>query len=124
MIPQLRKSLSLTYREVGVSLIPRGLPQIALSISFLSPIFNSPDAFLAKKIASLILLPERRFLAFTSFHRRTWPTLSLGNSSFISLRRQSFSLSLARFLPPGNIHNRSRLRRTNRTFPRFIAISF
>src|ERR1700730_19430396 len=104
--------------------MPRGLRQIALSISFLSPISNWPDAFLARKIASLIFLPERRFLAFTSFQRRTRPSLSLGSSSLISLRRQSFSLSRARFRPPGNIHSRSRLRRTRRTLPRFTAISF
>jgi hypothetical protein len=42
----------------------------------------------------------------------------------ISLRRQSFSLSRARFRPPGNIHNRSRLRRTNRTLLPFTATSF
>src|SRR5580700_2931615 len=97
--------------------MPRGLRQIALSISFLSPIFNWPDAFLATKIASLIFLPERRFVAFSSFQRRTRPSLSLGSSSLISLRRQSFSLSRARLRPPGNIHSRSRLRRTNKDLP-------
>jgi hypothetical protein len=51
--------------------MPRGLRQTALSISFLSPIVRRPDAFLATKIASLIFLPERRFLDFTSFQSRT-----------------------------------------------------
>jgi hypothetical protein len=104
--------------------MPRGLRQIALSISFLSPIRSEPVAFPATKIASLIFLPERRFLAFTSFQSLTRPSLSFGNSSLISLRRQSFSFSRARFRPPGNIHRRSRLRRTRRTLPRFVATSF
>jgi hypothetical protein len=53
--------------------LPRGLRQTALSISFLSPIVRAPVAFLVMKIASLIFLPERRFLAFTSFQSRTRP---------------------------------------------------
>jgi hypothetical protein len=61
------KSLSLTYRDVGVSRMPRGLRHIALSISFLSPIVRGPDVFLATKIASLMFLPERRFLPMTYF---------------------------------------------------------
>jgi hypothetical protein len=104
--------------------MPRGLRQIALSISFLSPIFKRPEALLAIKIASLIFLPERRFLDFTSFQSRTGPSLSFGSSSLISLRRHSFSVSRARFRPPGNIHSRSRLRLTKRTLPRFATISF
>src|SRR5579863_8358220 len=76
------------------------------------------------KIASFILLPEKRFLALTSFQSASFPSLSLGNSSPISLRRQSLSLSRARFRPPGNIHNRSRLRRTKSTFPLLFANSF
>jgi hypothetical protein len=75
------------------------------------------------KNASLIFLPEKRFSALTSFQSVSFPSLSLGSSSQISLRRQSFSLSRARFRPPGNIHNRSRLRRTKSTFPRLIANS-
>jgi hypothetical protein len=104
--------------------MPRGLRQTALSISFLSPIVRRPDAFLATKIASLIFLPERRFLDVTSFQSRTRPTLSFGSSSLISLRRQALALSRASFRPPGNIHSRSRLRLTKRTLPRFIATSF
>jgi hypothetical protein len=57
--------------------MPRGLRQIALSISFLSPIVRGPDAFLATKIASLIFLPDRRFFEFTSFQSRTCPSLNL-----------------------------------------------
>jgi hypothetical protein len=38
-------NLSRMYREVGVRRTPRGLRQIALSISFLSPIAKLPDAF-------------------------------------------------------------------------------
>ena len=83
-----------------------------------------PVAFEATKIASLILRPERRFLDFTSFQRRIRPSLSFGNSSRISLRRQSFSFSRARLRPPGNIQRRSRLRRTKRTLPRLTATSF
>jgi hypothetical protein len=104
--------------------MPRGLRHTALSISFLSPIISVPDAFLATKIASLIFLPERRFLDFTSFQSLTRPSRSFGSSSLISLRRQSFSLSRARFRPPGNIHRRSRLRLTKRTLPRFATTSF
>lgn len=70
--------------------MPRGLRQIALSISFLSPIVRGPDVFLATKIASLIFRPERRFFDFTSFQRRTGPSLSFGSSSLISLRRSPF----------------------------------
>jgi hypothetical protein len=117
-------SLSLMKREVGVSRIPRGLRQVALSISFLSPIFRRPEALLAIKIASLIFLPERRFVDFTSFQSRMGPSLSFGSSSLISLRRHSFSVSRGRFRPPGNIHSRSRLRLTKRTLPHFATISF
>jgi hypothetical protein len=104
--------------------MPRGLRHTALSISFLSPIVRRPDAFLAIKIASLIFLPERRFLDVTSFQRRTCPTLSFGSSSLISLRRQALAFSCARFRPPGNIHRRSRLRLTKRTLPRLTATNF
>jgi hypothetical protein len=97
---------------------------MARSISFLSPIFNVPVAFLTTKIASLIFRPERRFFAVTFFQRRTRPNLSLGSSSLISLRRQSFSVSRPLLRPPGNIHSRSLFRRTSRTFPRFTATSF
>src|SRR5271154_831784 len=103
--------------------MPRGLRQVALSISFLSPMVRRPEAFLATKIASLIFLPERRFLDFTSFQSRTRPSLSLGSSSLISLRRQSLSVSRGRLRPPGNIHRRSRLRRTKRTLPRLTTTS-
>src|ERR1700691_6016532 len=112
------------YRDVGVSRAPRGFRQIALSISFLSPIFKVPVAFLTTKMASLTFLPERRFVAVTFFHSRTRPKRSLGSSSFISRRRQSFSVSRPRFRPPGNIQSRSLLRRTKRTLPRFTATSF
>src|SRR5262245_17899016 len=104
--------------------MPKGLRQVALSISLLSPIVRWPDALFATKMASLIFLPERRFFAFTSFQSLSWPSLSFGSSSLISRRRQSFALSRARFRPPGNIHNRSRLRLTRRTRPRFEATSF
>src|SRR6266404_6834433 len=73
--------------------MPRGLRQVALSISFLSPIVRRPAAFAATKIASLIFRPERRFLALTSFQSLRRPSLSFGSSSLISLRRQSLSLS-------------------------------
>src|SRR5262245_8082796 len=55
-----------------------------------------------------------------------FPELDLAkrSSSLISRRRQSFALSRARFRPPGNIHNRSRLRLTRSTRPRFDATSF
>ena len=107
-----------------MSLIPRGLRHTARSISFVSPMVRFAVAFEATKIASLILRPERRFLDFTSFQRRIRPSLSFGNSSRISLRRQSFSFSRARLRPPGNIQRRSRLRRTKRTLPRLTAASF
>jgi hypothetical protein len=97
------------------------LHQVALSISFLSPIFRRPAAFDATKIASLIFRPECRFLALTSFHSRRRPSLRLGSSSSISLCRQSLALSLGRFLPPGNIQSPSRLRLTSSTRPRFEA---
>src|ERR1700676_4876098 len=104
--------------------MPRGFRQVALSISFLSPIVRRPAAFAVTKIASLIFRPERRFLAITSFQSLTRPSLSLGSSSLISLRRQSLSLSRARLRPPGNIQRPSRFRLTSSTRPRFAATSF
>ena len=104
--------------------MPRGLRQVALSISCLSPIVRRPDAFAVTKIASLILRPERRFLALTSFQSLTRPSLSFGSSSLISLRRQSLSLSRARLRPPGNIQRPSCFRLTSSTRPRFAATSF
>jgi hypothetical protein len=103
--------------------MPRGLRHVALSISFLSPIARRPDAFFATNIASLIFRPDLRFLALTSFQSLKRPSLSLGSSSRISLRKQSFSVSRPRLRPPGNIHNRSRLLLTNKTRPRFAATS-
>src|SRR3977135_3154942 len=104
--------------------MPWGLHQVALSISFLSPILRRTAAFDATKMASLIFRPERRFLALTSFHSRTRPSLRLGSSSLISLRRQSLALSLGRFLPPGNIQSLSHRCLTSSTRPRFEATSF
>src|ERR1700720_4227231 len=104
--------------------MPRGLRQVALSISFLSPIFRRPAAFAVTKIALLIFRPERRFLALTSFQSLTRPSLSFGSSSLISLRRQSLALSRARLRPPGNIQRPSRFRLTSSTRPRFAATSF
>src|SRR6266481_725985 len=104
--------------------MPRGLRQVALSISFLSPIVRRPDTFAVTKIASLIFRPERRFLALTSFQSLRRPSLSFGSSSLISLRRQSLSLSRSRLRPPGNIQAPSRFRLTSSTRPRFAATSF
>jgi hypothetical protein len=78
----------------------------------------------ATKIASFILRPERLFLDLTSFQSRRRPTLSFGSSSFISLRRESLSLSRARLRPPGNIHSPSRFLLTSSTRPRLAATSF
>jgi hypothetical protein len=111
-------------REVGVSLSPRGLHQAALSISFLSPILNRPDAFFAKKIASLIFRPDRGFFPVTSFQSFKGPSLSFGSSSLISRRRHFRSLSPVRLRPPGNIHNLSRRLLTRSTRPLFAATSF
>src|ERR1700680_1095816 len=104
--------------------MPRGLRQVALSISFLSPIVRRPDASAVTKIASLIFRPEWLFLALTSFQSRRRPSLSFGRSSFISLRRPSLSLSRARLRPPGNIQSPSRFRLTSSTRPRFTLTSF
>ncbi len=96
---------------------------MALSISFRSPMTRRPDALFATNIASLILRPDLRFLALTSFQSFSGPSLSLGSSSRISRFRQSLSLSPPRRRPPGNIHNRSRLLLTSRTRPRLAATS-
>src|SRR5260370_21738205 len=104
--------------------MPRGLRGGALSISFLAPIVRRPDAFAVTKIASLILRPERRFLAVTSFQSLRLPSLSFGSSSLISLRRQSLALSRARLRPPVNIQSPSRFRLTTTTRPRFPAPTF
>jgi hypothetical protein len=103
--------------------MPRGLRHVALSISFLSPIARLPDAFFTKNIAALIFRPDARFFALTSFQSVNRPSFSLGSSSRISRSKQSFSVSLARRRPPGNIHSRSRLLLTNKTRPRLAAIS-
>ena len=104
--------------------MPRGLLQVALSISLLSPMARRPEALLAMNIASLIFRPDLGFLALTSFQSVKRPNLSLGSSSRISLRRQPFSVSRPRLRPPGNIHNRSRLLLTNKIRPRFATTSF
>src|SRR6266851_6030348 len=104
--------------------MPRGLRQVALSISFLSPIVRRPDTFAVTKIASLIFRPERRFLALTFFQSLRRPSLSFGSSSLISLRRQSLSLSRARLRPPGNIHRPSRFRLTRSTPSAFRSHQF
>src|SRR6202008_4150340 len=117
-------SLSRIKREVGVSLMPRGVRHTALSISRLSPICNSPAALRAMKIASFIFRPERRFFFLTAFHSLSRPSLSLGSSSLLSRCRHCLSLSFARFRPPGNIQRRSDRRRTRRAHPRFIATNF
>jgi len=104
--------------------MPRGLRHIALSISFLSPMVRRPDALFATNIASLIFLPDLRFLALTSFQSLNRPSFSSGSSSRISLLKQSLSVSRARLRPPGNIHSWSRLLLTNNTRPRFVATSF
>ncbi len=103
--------------------MPRGFRHIALSISFLSPMVRRPEAFFATNMASLILRPDLRFLALTSFQSFNRPSLSLGSSSRISRRRQSFSVSRPRRRPPGNIHSRSRLLLTSKTRPRLAATS-
>ena len=82
-----------------------------------------PDAFFATNIASLILRPDLRFLTLTSLQSLNRPNLSLGSSSRISRRRQSFSVSRPRRRPPGNIHSRSRLLLTSKTRPRLAATS-
>src|SRR5215471_9300468 len=65
--------------------MPKGLRQVALSISRLSPMVRWPDALLATKMASLIFLPERRFFAFTSFQSLSWPSLRLENASDLAI---------------------------------------
>ena len=80
-----RKPESDIYNESGPALvgraadnlIPRGLDRTALLTSLLSPVFNWPDAFFVKKIASLIFRPDRRFLPFTSFRSFSGPSLKL-----------------------------------------------
>ena len=104
--------------------MPRGLRHSARSISFLSPMSSCPDAFLVRKIASLILRPECWFRDLISFQSRRRPTFSRGSSSLSSRRRQLLSSSRVRFRPPGNIHSRSRRRRTSNTLPPLFATSF
>jgi hypothetical protein len=104
--------------------MPRGLRHVALSISFLSPMARRPDALFATNIASLIFLPDLRFLALTSFQSLNGPSFSSGSSSRISRLKQSISVSRPRLRPPGNIHRRSRLLLTNNTRPPFLATSF
>ena len=112
------------YRDVGVSLTPRGLRQLARSISRLSPIFSGPVALFAIKIASLILRPDSRLVDVTAFHSVRRPSFSFGSSSLISRRRHCLSVSFLRLRPPGNIQSLSRRRLTRRTRPRFEATSF
>jgi hypothetical protein len=86
----------------------------------LSPMARRPDALFAMNIASLIFLPDLRFLALTSFQSLNRPSLSSGSSSPISLLKQSFSVSRPRLRPPGNIHRSSRRRLSNNTHPRLL----
>jgi hypothetical protein len=118
------KSLSRMYREVGVSLTPRGLRQPARSISRLSPILRIPAVLFAIKIASLILRPDSRLVDVTSFQSVRRRSLSFGSSSLISRRRHCLSVSFLRLRPPGNIQSLSRRRLTRRTRPRFEATNF
>jgi hypothetical protein len=62
----------------------------ASGISCLSPIVRSPDTLFTIKIALLIFLPERRLVPLTSFHSLIRPSLSLGSSSLISLRKRLY----------------------------------
>jgi hypothetical protein len=117
-------SLSRMKREVGVSFTPRGLRQIARSISRLSPIVRRPVVLLPIKIASLILRPDRRLVDVTSFHSVRRPSFKFGSSSFISRRRHCLSVSFRRLRPPGNIQSLSRRRLTRRTRPFFEATNF
>jgi hypothetical protein len=103
--------------------MPRGLRHVALSISFLSPMARRPDALFATNIASLIFLPDLRFLALTSFQSRNRPSLSSGSSSRISLLTIFFGFAPS-LATPRNIHRWSRLLLTNNTRPRFVATSF
>src|SRR3954468_15894268 len=99
--------------------MPCGFRQAALSISLLSPIFKRPDTFLARKIASLIFRPDRRFLAFFLPELRR-PTLSLGQL-FSNLGTKTLSLAFANPpAAPGNIRSLSRRRLTRSTRP-FLA---
>jgi hypothetical protein len=115
------KSLSRMYRDVGVSRSRCGFRHSARSSSFLSPMSRRPDTFFAVKIASLIFLPEKRFLLVASFQSVTRPVFSLGSSSLISRRRHSLSVSPASLRPPGNIQSPSFRRLTSSTLPRFSA---
>jgi len=101
--------------------MPRGVRHVALSISFLSPMARRPDALFATNIASLIILPDLRFLALTSFQSLNRPSLSSGSSSRISVLKQSFSVSRPRLPPPGNIHSWSPLLLTNKTHARALS---
>jgi hypothetical protein len=123
---------SLPLREQLVANVTRGWGQT--NASRLAPcrlvdLFHITDGettehFIRDEIASLIFLPDLRFLALTSFQSLNRPSLSSGSSSRISLLKQSFSVSRPRLRPPGNIHRWSRLLLTNNTRPRFVATSF
>ena len=80
--------------------MPRGLRHVALSISFISPMTRRPDTLFETNIASLIFLPDLRFLALTSFQSLNRPSLSSGSSSRISSSSNLFRFrSLACDLP-------------------------
>jgi hypothetical protein len=117
-------SLSRMKREVGVSLTPLSLRQLARSISRLSPILSVPLILFVVKTASFIFRPDRWLVALTSLHSFSRPSFIFGSSSLISRRRHCFSVSFPRLRPPGNIHNLSTRRRTRRARPLFDATSF
>jgi hypothetical protein len=64
------------------------------------------------KIASLILRPERRFLAFASFHSLRRPSLRLGSPSLISLREPALA-TCERTVPARSRYRACNLLRSN-----------
>jgi hypothetical protein len=76
---------------------------MALSISFLSPIFRVPVAVLTMKIASLIFLPERRFFSSHFFPKPNSAQSELGEF-FLDLSTKAILFGLANALSTTRKH--------------------
>src|SRR6202795_2851736 len=82
--------------------MPRGLRQVALSISFLSPIFRRPAAFAVTKIASLII--SRTTVHGFNFLPKPKASKFEFRKFFFYLPAQAILIAFSRELAPSGKH--------------------
>ena len=85
--------------------MPRGLRQVALSISFLSPIFRGPAAFAVTKIASLII--SRTTVLGFNFLPKPKASKFEFRKFFFDLPTQAIFIAFSRALAPSGKHPKS-----------------